>query len=179
MLQYVQESLTDDEEIIHVGRFHWTYSVSALLNIVFGIVGAILFLVLVVKFEPMILGYRPAQDLSWIQQIQSVHPFAKLFAFFIMLFGIYKFARLMVIKATTEMAITNMRLIYKRGLISRFVAEINIDRIEGVNVLQGFFGRLMNFGRIMIRGMGVGEVILPPIEDPIKFRKAIDKARNI
>ncbi|MEM6780877.1 MAG: PH domain-containing protein [Pseudomonadota bacterium] len=179
MLQYVQESLTDDEEIIHVGRFHWVYSFSAMLNIVFGIIGSILFLIMAVKFEPMILGYVPPQGLNWIQQVQYVHAFVKLFAFFIMLMGVYKFAQMMVVKATTEMAVTNLRLIYKRGLVSRFVAEINIDRVEGVNVLQGFWGRILNFGRVMIRGMGVGEVILPPIEDPIKFRKAIDKARNI
>jgi hypothetical protein len=47
-----------------------------------------------------------------------------------------------------------------------------------VNVLQGILGRIFNYGRVMVRGMGVGEVILPPIEDPIKFRRAIEKARN-
>jgi hypothetical protein len=31
----------------------------------------------------------------------------------------------------------------------------------------------------MVRGMGVGEVILPPIADPIAFRKAIDRAKSI
>lgn len=179
MLHYVKESLTEDEEVIHVGRFHWTYGLAAILNIVFGMIGAILFLIMAVKFEPILLGYIPPDNLSWIEQVQAIHPLAKLVAFFIVLFGIYNFAQKMVIKATTEMAVTNARLIYKRGLVSRFVAEINIDRIEGVNVLQGFWGRILNFGRVMIRGMGVGEVILPPIEDPIKFRKAIDKARNI
>jgi hypothetical protein len=53
-----------------------------------------------------------------------------------------------------------------------------VDRIEGVNVLQGILGRIFNFGRVMIRGMGIGEVVLPPINDPIKFRRMIEKARN-
>ena len=78
-----------------------------------------------------------------------------------------------------EIAITNNRLVYKRGLIARQVGEISIDRIEGVNVLQTVFGRIYNYGRLAIRGMGVGEVVLPPIEDPITFRKAIEKARVI
>ena len=38
-------------------------------------------------------------------------------------------------------------------------------------------GRLFGYGRVMVRGMGVGEVVLPPIEQPIRFRKAIEKAR--
>lgn len=179
VLHYVRESLGDDEEIIHMGSFHWMYNLVALMNVVFGILGSILFIILAVKFGPALLGYAPRTDLSWIGQVQSMHPIAKLVAFFIMLAGVYKFVAMMVVKATTEMAITNTRLIYKRGLISRFVAEISIDRIEGVNVLQGFWGRILNYGRIMVRGMGVGEVILPPIEDPVKFRKAIDIARNI
>ena len=179
MLQYVRESLTDDEEIIHVAHFHWTYSLSAMLNIVFGLIGAILLIVVAIKFQPMILGTQVPYGVGWIAQVQSVHPIAKIIAFLILLFGIYKFARMMIIKATTEIAITNTRLIYKRGLVARYVGEINTDRIEGVNVLQGFFGRMFNFGRVMVRGMGVGEVILPPIEDPIKFRKAIDRARHI
>ena len=85
----------------------------------------------------------------------------------------------MVVKATTEIAITNNRLIFKRGLVARQVGEINIDRIEGVNVLQTIMGRVFNYGRIMVRGMGVGEVVLPPIEDPIAFRKAIEKAKAL
>ena len=84
----------------------------------------------------------------------------------------------MMIKATTEIAITNNRLIYKRGLVARYVGEMSIDRIEGVNVLQGIIGRLLNYGRVMVRGMGVGEVILPPLQDPVSFRKAIEVART-
>jgi uncharacterized membrane protein YdbT with pleckstrin-like domain len=86
---------------------------------------------------------------------------------------------MMIIKVTTEIAITNKRLVYKRGLVARYVGEINIDRIEGVNVLQGVLGRIFNYGRIMVRGMGVGEVILPPIEEPLKFRRAIERARSV
>ena len=33
--------------------------------------------------------------------------------------------------------------------------------------------------KVSIRGMGVGEVVLPPIEDPIEFRKAVQEARMI
>ena len=92
--------------------------------------------------------------------------------------GVLKFAQMMVIKATTEIAITTTRLIYKRGLVARYVGEMNIDRIEGVSVLQSVFGRMFNFGQLVIRGMGVGELVLPIISDPVKFRRALEKART-
>jgi len=56
---------------------------------------------------------------------------------------------------------------------------MSIDRIEGVNVLQTVLGRIFNYGRLAVRGMGIGEVILPPIENPIAFRQAIEKARSV
>jgi hypothetical protein len=40
-------------------------------------------------------------------------------------------------------------------------------------------GRIFGYGRIMVRGMGVGEVVLPPISNPIAFRRAIEKARTL
>ena len=92
--------------------------------------------------------------------------------------GLLRFAQMMVAKSTTEIAITSSRLIYKRGLVARYVGEMSIDRIEGVNVLQTIWGRMLGYGRIMVRGMGVGEVVLPPLQNPIAFRKAIEVART-
>ena len=123
------------------------------------------------------LGYLRS-DIGFFQSIQIIHPGIRLCAFMMFILGLLKFANMMIIKATTEIAVTNNRLVYKRGLIARHVGEINIDRIEGVNVLQPILGRVFNYGRVMIRGMGVGEVILPPIQDPISFRRGIEEAKS-
>ncbi len=179
-MQYIQQSLAEGEELVHVGHFHWMYSVSAIVNIVFGFVLAIGVVVLAIKFEPVLFGVPAGYDMmSWIDKVRNLHAGVKIVAFFMILMGLLRFARMMIDKATTEIGITNKRLVFKRGLIARYVGEMNIDRIEGVNVLQGVFGRIFGYGSIMVRGMGVGEVILPPIADPIKFRRAIEKARNV
>ena len=178
-LQYVRESLTEDEEIIHAARFHWTFSMVAVLNIVYGVIGAIIVIVLGVKFQPGIMGYVVPEGVGLIKQIHLLHPGVKIFSFLVILFGIWRFMRMMVFKATTEVAITNIRLIFKVGLVARKIEEIQADRIEGVDVYQGFFGRLLGYGYLIIRGMGIGELYLPPIEDPMTMRKAIDRARSI
>lgn len=178
---YVQQSLAPDEELIHIGRFHWFYDVVAVMNIFWGLFFAISLLIAAVtlqKYIPMHLMTSPAEaGDNWIELIQKLHPGLKLAALLVFIIGVMKFAQMLVIKATTEIAVTTTRLIYKRGLVARYVGEINIDRIEGVSVLQSVFGRLFNFGQLVIRGMGVGEIILPTISDPIKFRRAIEKAR--
>ena len=181
-MDYIRQSLAEDEELVHIGHFHWFYTLSAALNILFGLVFAIGIIVgalMVQPYLPKFLQSDIAAGAGVIDMIRSVSPGIKIIAFMVFAFGLLRYAQMMIIKATTEIAITNRRLVYKRGLIARYVGEMNIDRIEGVNVLQGVWGRIFNYGRVMVRGMGVGEVVLPPIEDPIRFRKAIEKARSV
>ncbi len=181
---YIQQSLGPDEELVHIGHFHWMFTVSAFMNIVWGLIfcftilGAAVYIT--ANFEiPLIPPLDVPPDAGWITMIRALHPGMKILAFFFFIMGLLRFASMMIIKVTTEIAITNLRLVYKRGLVARYVGEISIDRIEGVNVLQTVLGRILDYGRIMVRGMGVGEVVLPPIADPVSFRKAIDKARSI
>lgn len=174
---YVQQSLGPNEELVHVGRFHWMYTVNAFMSVIWSVAISIFIIVAGIMIYEKMGWFAPG--LSFLDQIRGLHPIMRIFSFIVFILGILSFVQLMIIKATTEIAITNTRLIYKRGLIARHVGEISIDRIEGVNVLQSILGRLFDYGRLAIRGMGVGEVILPPIENPIKFRQAIEKARSL
>lgn len=181
-LDYVRQSLTEDEELVHVAHFHWMYTVSAVINIIIGVAIAVTIIVGSIKIGPMLpsfFAFDVPPDAGWIELVRAINPGIKIIAFMAFALGLMRYAHMMIIKATTEIAITNKRLIYKRGLVARYVGEINIDRIEGVNVLQGIWGRIFNFGRVMVRGMGVGEVVLPSIEDPIKFRRKIERARSV
>lgn len=174
---YVEQSLGPEEELVHIGQFHWMYTAQAFIAIFWGVIGS-----LVVIFGSIFmyvqLGHFPP-GIGFVEATKALHPGLRIFSFVVFILGLLSFAQMMVAKATTEIAITNTRLIYKRGLVARHVGEISVDRIEGVNVLQTILGRLLNYGRLAIRGMGVGEVVLPPIEDPIAFRQAIEKAKSI
>lgn len=173
---YVQQSLSPDEEIIHIGHFHWFYTMTAIMAIIWGILGCIAVIVGAVYVQSNYMDGFIAT--GWLGKVQELHPGVRIGAFFVFIFGVLRFASMMVTKASTEIAITNTRLIFKRGLVARYVGEMSIDRIEGVNVLQSVWGRIFGYGRIMVRGMGVGEVILPNISNPIAFRRAIEKART-
>jgi uncharacterized membrane protein YdbT with pleckstrin-like domain len=174
---YVQQSLAPNEELVHVGRFHWMYTVGAFFHILWGVCGAIAVIGIGIYFYKFLGRFPP--DLGWLQAVRYLHPGIRIAAFLMFVGGLFTFARMMVSQATTEIAVTNARIIYKRGLIARYIGEINIDRIEGVNILQTIVGRMLNYGRLAVRGMGIGEVILPSIADPIAFRQAIEKARTV
>ena len=78
---------------------------------------------------------------------------------------------------SVEMAITNRRLIYKRGWISRKTEELHMNRIEEVNLSQSIFGRLFGYGRVQVNGTGGGVVVLPVMGRPMRFKKELDSAK--
>lgn len=174
-LVYIRQSLASGEELIHIGDFHWMYTLSAVMKIVYGLIFCIGIMWAGVYFEQNWGGGLHVSGV--LDTIRAVHPGIKLVAFLAFVMGLLGFAQMMIIKYSTEIAVTSTRLVYKRGLVARHVGEMSIDRIEGVNVLQSVLGRILGYGRVMVRGMGVGEVVLPPLRDPIKFRRAIEKAR--
>jgi uncharacterized membrane protein YdbT with pleckstrin-like domain len=45
-------------------------------------------------------------------------------------------------------------VIAKFGFISRSTVELNIHKIESIQVDQGIFGRLFNFSSIIVAGAG-------------------------
>ena len=174
---YLQQSLGPNEKLVHIGRFHWMYTCAAIMSIVWGVIGCVAVIVGSVYVLNSFISPGIYDSVSFIEAARLLHPGIRLSAFFVFIMGLMRFAQMMVTKATTEIAVTTNRLIYKRGLVARYIGEMSIDRIEGVNVLQTIMGRLLGYGRIMVRGMGVGEVILPPLSNPILFRKAIENAR--
>lgn len=72
---------------------------------------------------------------------------------------------------TDEFAVTNRRVIVKTGLISRKTLEMNLSKIESVNVDQSIFGRLLGYGTITIIGTGGTRESFPNISKPLLFRK--------
>jgi len=73
---------------------------------------------------------------------------------------------------TTELAITNKRVIAKFGLISRSTIEINLQKIESIQVNQSIIGRIFNFGSIVVSGAGNPQAPIPGISSPLQFRRS-------
>ncbi len=172
---YVQQSLGPDEDLIYIGEFHWMYNVKAVMSIFWGVAASLL-IVAGGTYASIQMGKFPP-SIGLLDGLPYLHPVLKITSFIMFFLGVWGFVQMMITKATIEIAITNRRLIFKQGLLARRVVEIAVDRIEGVSVLQSIWGRVFGYGRLAVRGMGVGEIILPPIEEPLEFRRAIERAR--
>ncbi|HEX3097771.1 MAG TPA: PH domain-containing protein [Usitatibacter sp.] len=79
---------------------------------------------------------------------------------------------------STELAITNKRVIAKFGFIKRDTVEINLGQVEALRVEQSFWGRMLNFGTILVSGTGGALEPIPSIADPLVFRRKFMEATD-
>jgi len=79
---------------------------------------------------------------------------------------------------STELAITSKRLIVKHGFIQRSTIEININKVESIQVSQSMLGRMFNFGTLVIAGTGASHAPVAGIADPLAFRRAFMQAQD-
>ena len=72
-----------------------------------------------------------------------------------------------------ENAVTNQRVIVKRGILARDVKELPLKRIETVEYTQTILGRIFDYGTVIVTGTGDSRMIIGIIENPAQFRRAI------
>ena len=89
------------------------------------------------------------------------------------LFGLLTLAGRMIVRATTEFCVTDHRIIVKRGVLSLHTVELNVDKVESVDVDQSLLGRMFGYGEVTIHGVGARWDPIPLISDPLGFRNAI------
>jgi len=91
--------------------------------------------------------------------------------------GIFIFLRAAIIMNTTDFAVTNKRVILKRGWLNRRTQELAVGSVEGVVLDQSWWARLWNYGNVVVTGTGDAVIRFPAMADPVAFRRAIETAR--
>ncbi|MGE0409699.1 MAG: PH domain-containing protein [Amphiplicatus sp.] len=158
---YVAKTLASDEEIIYRANFNWTYS-----------------------FFPVLwfaIGSAPALMHVFLEFGQGI-PFSDLRPGWIVSFIAFGAGALILlihvtVLVTTEIVVTTYRFVYKRGLIARATQEVSLNKIEEITLHQSVWGRLFGYGKLVIRGTGVGVIALPNLDNPITVRKIIENAK--
>ena len=96
----------------------------------------------------------------------------------LILWGLFVLVKPIIIKETTELVITNRRIIAKVGLVSRHTIEINLSKVESISVSQSILGRLLNYGDLEIVGTGGTREPILYISEPLMFRRKYDEILN-
>jgi len=77
-----------------------------------------------------------------------------------------------------ELGVTTKRVIVKRGYISRQTVEMNLNKVESIQVEQSAWGRLFNYGTLILAGTGSSHAPLIGIAEPMAFRRAFIEAQD-
>jgi uncharacterized membrane protein YdbT with pleckstrin-like domain len=96
----------------------------------------------------------------------------------VFIIGIVWFAVLAIRMQTTKWAVTDRRVILKRGWLRRATQELGVESLEAAVVKQSVFGRVFNYGHIALTGSGEALLEFPPTQDPVAFRRSIEIARD-
>lgn len=81
-------------------------------------------------------------------------------------------------RRTTELVLTDRRIIAKRGLVSRDTVEMNLSKVESLHVNQGLMGRLLDYGDVTVVGTGSSLEPLLGIAHPLELRKKLGEVAD-
>jgi len=152
-MRYVRRVLQPGETIVYATQLHW---------VVF--LRTILLLIVCVILAGAAVSTSDNQNISLALAIAAI-----IFALLAVSAGLRAFIR----RSTTELAITDHRVIYKTGLLARHTVEMNRDKVESVDVDQTVSGRIFGYGTIIVRGVGGSLEPIRNIGDPLTFRSYI------
>jgi uncharacterized membrane protein YdbT with pleckstrin-like domain len=160
-MNYLEKTAMEGELLIGRASFSWLYLLIAMAPLWLG----------------LIVAYIGFQYLTrhFLSGIVSPH-LIDLGFIALLLIGTWRYLSMALPWVTMEIAVTSHRVVYSRGLIARQVDEISINRIQGINLNQTIMGRCFDFGSLCIIGAGMDQINLPPISQPVLFRKAIQEA---
>ena len=116
---------------------------------------------------------RASASLHWLLWLRA---WAALIFLGIVLYGLYFFVKEALFLISTEVAVTDRRVIRKTGFLSRHVIDMQLFSVEAVNLDQDFWGRLFGFGRLTVHGTGDDTLTTPMIANPLAFRREIESA---
>ncbi len=80
--------------------------------------------------------------------------------------------------ASSEIVITDRRVLIKTGVVRRQTAEMFISKVESIGVDQGVLGRMFDFGTVRIRGTGGFEEAFDSIARPLQFRSWVQRLQS-
>lgn len=150
-MSYVQRVLQPGEVVRHTATTHWivywpgaVFAVAAIAALIWA-------------------RFLPHSLLLWMQGLAALLGVVALFLLIREWYGWW----------TTEVAVTNLRVIYKTGFIQRRTNEMNMDKVESVQVDQSILGRILDYGTVIITGTGAGLEALPGVAQPIELRNSI------
>src|SRR4029077_3646405 len=132
-MKYVEQVLQPGETVTYATSLHWLVYLRAILLLILA-------------------------GLTLIAAASVTEPTAELalriIALLLGLLALVSGLDALIRRSTTELAVTDRRVIYKTGIFQRHSMEMNRSKVETVGGDQSILGRILGSGTDMVRGTG-------------------------
>jgi uncharacterized membrane protein YdbT with pleckstrin-like domain len=147
-MSYVTSVLQPDEQLRYKTTIHWKNFIP----------GICLLLLAVGALWPASGDFERANPWVWIAAL-------------LVLCALVLLGRAWFKRVTMEIAVTDRRIIYKRGFFSLKIVEIERNRVGSVDFTQTALGRILDYGDIHIHSVGAGEepLVITNVASPVAF----------
>jgi membrane protein YdbS with pleckstrin-like domain len=148
-MSYVQRVLQPGEQVRHISSIHW------------------------IVYWPGVAVALLAVVAYWLSETRLLTGLWRYTAYALALVAVVLLIQQLFQWWVIEIAVTDRRVIYKKGLIRRETNEMNMDKVESVQIDQSILGRMLDYGNVRILGTGEGLETLRTIASPIELRNSI------
>ena len=159
-MSYVEKHLIEGERIVYKTRLHWiVLVVPALLAVIFGAAGIAL----------LALSKGRSGDAPTGSEAMMAA------GTMLLLIGLVFIARGILKRNSTQMTVTNMRVVANVGIAARRSIEIFLSRVESIGVEETMAGRMLGYGAVIVRGTGGTPETFNLIAHPLEFRTHVQQ----
>ena len=142
-MSYIDETLLPDEHVVYRSQLHWIIFARAVLVLIAG--AAVL-----ITFHAVPLA---GSAVLTVGALMLIPPF--------------------IAYQTTELGVTNKRMIVKVGFVRRRTLELLLRQVEALSVDQTLGGRMLGYGTITLSGTGGVREIYHRVREPLELRRRI------
>ncbi len=147
---YLEKTLQPGEKIVYQTRVHWIIYLPSFLLILLGV-------------ALMVSERLQGQAQGFIFMLGGL----------VFIVGVVLLLGAWIRWISTEMAITNRRVIAKFGFIRRKTYEIDRTKVESVNIDQSIMGRIFGYGTVTVTGTGSSSAPVKDVDSPLEFRNKL------
>jgi uncharacterized membrane protein YdbT with pleckstrin-like domain len=143
-MSFAENSLIQGETIVYEGKLHWSVMLWPVIGgIIFGLIA------LPTLFTSTGTGF-----------------------IFLVIAGLCVGYGLMKMKST-EMVVTNKRVLLKKGILRSVTVEVLLSKVEGIIVNEPILGKMLGYGTIVIRGTGGTNEPFANVAQPLEFKRRV------
>jgi len=163
MSSYVKRAMQANEKILYSAQLHW---VIYRMGVTFTVLAAL-------------LGYMGpviATTVFGTNIAASLAAPIRYIGYGLLFVGAFELIAAYIRQISTELVITDQRVIAKHGFIATTSYELMMSKVEGATIEQSVMGRFLGYGTLMVKGTGGGISPIDHVADPYRFHAALMSA---